>query len=85
VGLLSRAGWGDVGSGDNLFGLLGYFVGAARGPSRAICGRKTLTREMEVVAVRGVRGAGAAACSFVGKPLKLHGYFRFLDATDLVP
>ena len=81
----SRVGWVDVGSGDNLFGLLGYFVGAARGPSRAICGHKTLSRGMEAVGVRGVRGAGAGVVSFVVKPLKLHDYFRFLDAIDLVP
>ena len=68
-----------------MFGLLGYFAEAARGPSRAICGHKTLARRMEAVAVRGVRGAGAGVVSLVVKLLKLPDYFRFLDAIDLVP
>ena len=56
-----------------MFGLLGYFVLSARGPSGAICGRKTLPRPMEVLAVRGVRGTNAGAGSFVVKCLKSNG------------
>jgi hypothetical protein len=72
-------------SGDNLFGLLGYFVEAAQRPSGAICGRKTQTSWMEVVAERGVRSAAADGRCFAVKHWELQHYFRFLDAIDLVP
>jgi hypothetical protein len=78
-------GHGERGAGDNLSGLLGYFALAACGPSRGICGRKTLAKQREVVADRGVRCAGAGVGIYVVKSLKLQIYFRFLDATDLVP
>ena len=50
-----------------MFGLLGYFTPSARGPSWAICGRKTPARPREVVTVRGVRGAAAGARLSSGK------------------
>ena len=80
-----RAVWGDVVSGDNLFGLLGYLVGPGRRPVGGISGHKTLAVVREVEAVRGVRSAAEDADGLLAKCLKSQGLIRFLDAADLVP